>query len=103
MLKCQSICSKYKESNLDSPEVLCTLISKFPGYVRERWNRRTHKKDHKLFDLPRFVEEESILVNDPLFSKEEVNFLQKQVQVVEDQRQDQVVEGRRISRKENVV
>ena len=34
LLKCQSVFSKCKESNLDSPEVL--LISKFPGYVRER-------------------------------------------------------------------
>ena len=40
-----------KVSNSDSPEVLCMSISKFPGYVRERWNRkvlsirRTHKRD----------------------------------------------------------
>ena len=107
LLKCQSVFSKCKESNLDSPEVL--LISKFPGYVRERWNikvlsiRRTQKRDPKLFDLLRFVEEESRLANGPLFSKEGVNFLKKQVQVVEDQKQDQVVEGRRISRKENIV
>ena len=56
------------------------LTSKFPGYVRERWNRkvlsirRTHKRDPKLFDLLRFVEEQSMLVNDPLFSKERVKF-----------------------------
>ena len=80
LLKCQSICSTCKESNLDFPEVLCVLISKLPGYVRERWNRkvlsirRTHKRNPKLFDLPRFVEEESMLVNDPLFSKERVKF-----------------------------
>ena len=56
------------------------LIYKFPGCVRERWNRkvlfirRTHKRDPKLFDLLRFVEEESMLVNDPLFSTEGVKF-----------------------------
>ena len=56
------------------------LIYKFPSYVRERWNRkvlsirRTHKRDPKLFDLLRFVEEESMLVNDPLFSTEGVKF-----------------------------
>ena len=56
------------------------LIFKFSGYVRERCNRnflsirRTHRSDPKLFDLPRFVEEESMLVNDPLFSKEGVKF-----------------------------
>ena len=54
------------------------LISKFPGYVREGWNikitciRRTNKKDPKFFGLPRFVGEESMLVNDPLFYKEQL-------------------------------
>ena len=76
LLKCQSICSTCKESNLDSPEVLRMLISKFPCYIRESWNRkvlfirRTHKGDPKLFDLLRFVKEESMLDNDALFCKE---------------------------------
>ena len=79
MLTSQGICSTRKESNLDSPEILCMLISKFPGYVRERWNRkvpsikRTHKRDPK-FDLLTFVKEESMLVNDPLFFKNGVKF-----------------------------
>ena len=34
----------------------------------------TYKRDPRLFDLVRFVEEESMLVNDPLFSKEGVKF-----------------------------
>ena len=80
LLTSQGICSTCKGSNLDSPEILCMLISKFPGYVRERWNRkvlsikRTHKRDPKLFDLLRFVKEESMLVNDPLFFKNGVKF-----------------------------
>ena len=80
LLKCHSICSTCKESTLDFLEVLCVLISKLPGYVRERWNRkvlsirRTHERDPKLFDLPIFVEEESMPVNDPLFSKEGIKF-----------------------------
>ena len=80
LLKCQNICSTCKESNLDSPEVFCILISKFPCYLSERWNRkvlsirRNHNRDPKLFDLLRFVEEESMLVNDPLFSKEGIIF-----------------------------
>ena len=109
LLKCQSICSTCKEINLDSPEVLCMLTSKFPGYVRERWNRkvlsirRTHKRDPKLFDLLRFVEEQSMLVNDPLFSKERVKFFAETGSGGWNQKQDQVVEGRRILEKENSV
>ena len=96
-MKWQNICSICKESNLDSPEVLRMLISKGPGYVRGIWNirllsiRTTQKKDPRLFGLLRFLEEENMLVNEPLFSKEGVIFLQKQVQVVEDHKQDQVV------------
>ena len=80
LLKCQSICSTCKESNLDSPEGLYILISEFPGYIREIWNRnvlsirRTHNRDPKLFDLIRFVEGESMLVKNPQFSKEGVKF-----------------------------
>ena len=97
MLKWQNICSICKENNLDSPEVLRMLISKVSGYVRGIWNirllciRRTQKKDPRLFGSLRFLEEENMLVNEPLFSKEGVIFLQKQVQVVEDHKQDQVV------------
>ena len=60
-------------------------------HVRLPSVRRTQKKDTRLFGLLRFLEEENMLVNEPQFSKEGVIFLQKQVQVVEDRKQDQVV------------
>ena len=60
-------------------------------HVRLPSVKRTQKKDTRLFGLLRFLEEENMLVNEPQFSKEGVIFLQKQVQVVEDHKQDQVV------------
>ena len=60
-------------------------------HVRLPSVKRTQKKDTRLFGLLRFLEEENMLVNEPQFSKEGVIFLQKQVQVVEDRKQDQVV------------
>ena len=61
---------------LDSPNILCMLISKLPGGIIERWNRkvlnirRRQVREPTLDDTIDFIEEETILMNDPLFSRE---------------------------------
>ena len=56
------------------------MISKFPRHIRDRWNRKRHHWESTLSDLFYFIEEESALVNDPLFSNGTVNeCLQKPV------------------------
>ena len=56
------------------------MISKFPRHIRDRWNRKRHQWESTLSDLFYFIEEESALVNDPLFSNSTVNeCLQKPV------------------------
>ena len=61
---------------LDSPDILCMLISKLPGGIMERWNRkvlnirRCQVREPTLNDMTDFIEEETILMNDPLFSRE---------------------------------
>ena len=61
---------------LDSPDILCMLISKLPGRIMERWNRnapnirRCQVSEPTLDDMTDFIEEETILMNDPLFSHE---------------------------------
>jgi len=68
--------SKQQRNILDTPDILCTLISKLPGNTRDRWNRkvfnvrRRDRREPALTDLIEFVEEENILANDPLFSKD---------------------------------
>ena len=53
------------------------LIAKLPGGLIDRWSRnvQTIRKRHlhtpDLQDLINFVEEETVLMNDPLFSREE--------------------------------
>ena len=56
--------------------MLCMLNSKLPGGLRDRWNwtvqaiRRKKRRKPDLQDLIKFVEEETTLMNDPLFSRE---------------------------------
>ena len=64
---------------LDSLDLICMILSKVPGHLQDRWNRnaleiikRTETRKPGLLDLTNFVEDEMILVNDPLFSKEAV-------------------------------
>ena len=76
LIKCDSIMSRQQWNALDTPDVLCSLISKLPGNTRDRWNRRVlnlrrhEQREAELADLIEFVEEEVVLVNYPLFSKE---------------------------------
>ena len=64
---------------LDSPEILPMMISKFPRYIRDRWNRKVlslrkrRQKEPTLSDLSCFIEEESALVNNPLFPNSAVD------------------------------
>ena len=51
---------------------------KVPGHLQDRWNRnalrirRTETREPELLDLTNFIEDEMILVNDPLFSRKAV-------------------------------
>ena len=61
---------------IDTPEILCMLISKLPGNTRDWWNRkvliikRQHKRELKLENFIDFFGNETQLANDPLFSRE---------------------------------
>ena len=61
---------------MDTPEMLCMLIAKLPGGLIDRWNRnvqaigKRHLCEPDLQDLLQFVEEETVLMNDPLFLRE---------------------------------
>ena len=61
---------------MDNPEMLHMLIAKLLGGLTCRWNRNVQaiKKRHlcepDLQDLNKFVEEKTVLMNNPLFSRE---------------------------------
>ena len=60
---------------MDTPEMYM-LLAKLPGGLMDRWNkkvqviRKRHLCEPDLQDLIKFVEEETVLMNDPLFSRE---------------------------------
>ena len=64
---------------LDSPEILSMMISRFPRHMRDRWNtkvlslKKGTKKEPTSSDLSYSIEEESALVDDPLFSNSAVD------------------------------
>ena len=77
LIKCQSL--EYGSQNpLDTPDVICMILAKIPGYLQDRWNRNVQKirkvqmREPGLIDLTNFIEDEMVLVNDPLFSREVV-------------------------------
>ena len=78
LFKCQSIIGGNKWNVLDSPESICMLLPKLPGQLRDRWNREVycirakHSREPQFKDLINYVNKETTLVSDPLFSKEAV-------------------------------
>ena len=76
LLKCESITTLQHWNPIDTPEILCMLISKLPDNTRDRWNRkvliikRQHKRELKLENFIDFLGNETQLADDPLFSRE---------------------------------
>ena len=76
LIKCESIMSRQQWNSLDTPDILCALISKLPGNARDKWNRkammirRSHGGEPELSDFIDFVDDETLLASDPLFSQE---------------------------------
>ena len=55
---------------LDSPDILCMLITKLPRGIMERWNRKVLNIREPTLDDMTYFTEEIVLMNDPLFSRE---------------------------------
>ena len=74
--KCETFSKNTAWNALETPETLCILVSKLPGSLRDRWNRKVQTvrknsgREPCLSDFASFVLEETTLVNDPIFSKD---------------------------------
>ena len=64
------------QNTIDTPEIMCLVLSKLPGNSRQKWNRtalnirRMHLREPDFTDLIYFVDDEVTLANDPLFPKD---------------------------------
>ena len=83
LVKCQSSMKAGPHLQaLNTPEILQILQSKLPGNLQERWNRKVFglKRDElraaEFIDFVNLIEEETRLVNDPLYSREALSEVQ---------------------------
>ena len=76
LLKCESATYGQNWNTIDTPEMMCLVLSKLPGNSREKWNRtvlkirRRHLREPDFADLIHFVDDEATFTNDPLFLKD---------------------------------
>ena len=76
LLKCESATLGQNWNVLNTPELMCFVLSKLPGNTGEKWNRnvmsirRRHLREPDFADMIHFVDDKATLANDPLFSKE---------------------------------
>ena len=76
LIKCESATYGQTWNALDTPEMMCLVLSKVPGHTRERWNRSVmsiwsrYLRESDFADPIHFADDEATLVNDPLFSTE---------------------------------
>ena len=74
LLRCKSVATNQRWNALDNLDILCMLPSKLPSGIMERWNRevlkirRQQHQEPNLEDFTKYVEDEAILMSDPLFS-----------------------------------
>ena len=74
---------------LDSPDIIWMLLLKLPGSARDKWSRnvltihRKHKTEPDLTDFIHFVNDETLIVSDPIFSKEAVEQYSDKNQIAE--------------------
>ena len=63
---------------LDTPEMMCMLLSKLSGGTVDKWSRKVLgirgklRRDRELVNLTDFVSGKNLIVNDPVVSKEDV-------------------------------
>ena len=79
LIKCQSLSRSSQNNPLDTPDIICMILSKLPVHLQDRWNRNTlkmrrmHSMEPQLFDLANYIEDKMTLVSDPLYSKDAVS------------------------------
>ena len=64
---------------MDTPDIIYMLLAKLPGHTRDKWarrvlsTRRRQMREPALVDFIELVKDETLLVNNPLFSKSAID------------------------------
>ena len=76
LIKCRSDAANQRWNTLNSPDILCIMGSNLPSDLREKRNRevsklrRHNRRESDLEDFIMYIEKETMLMSDPLFSRE---------------------------------
>ena len=78
LVKCENIDHLQSWNGLNTPDIICMLLSKLPGSVRDKFSwkvltiRRRGNREPEMADFIQFVNDETLIVTDPVFSREAV-------------------------------
>ena len=78
LVKCENITQSSQWNPLDTTDVICMLLAKLPGNLRDKWvrlvvkGRRKEQRKAALYDFIDLISKETMLISDPLFSKEDI-------------------------------
>ena len=78
LVKCENITQSSQWNPLDTTDVICMLLAKLPGNLRDKWvrlvmkGRRKEQRKAALYDFIELISKETMLISDPLFSKEDI-------------------------------
>ena len=78
LVKCENIDHLQSWNLLNTPDIIYMLLSKLPGSVRDKWSRkvltiqRRGNRVPEMADFIQFVNNETLIGTDPVFSKEAV-------------------------------
>ena len=83
LVRCQNVTGRDNWNLLDNPDIICLLLSELPGVLLDRWKRRVinmrrnSTMEPSLSDLILFIDEETTILNVPLFSRDAVTQYQE--------------------------
>ena len=84
LIKCENVGHLQIWNVFNTPDIICMLLSKLPGSARDKWSRKAltirqyQRREPELSDFIKFVDNEALIVRNPLFSKDAVDeYLEK--------------------------
>ena len=74
---CQNIDHLQSWNVLNTPDIICMLLSKLSGSIRDKWSQKILTIQRRVerepeMDFNQFVNNKTLIVADPVFSKEAV-------------------------------
>ena len=84
MIKCENIGHLQSWNVFNTTDIIYMLLSKFPESAKDKWSRKVltirqnQRREPELLDFIKFVDNKTLIVSDPLFSKAAVDeYLEK--------------------------